>query len=117
MYRGALVSGMGHPKLSDYIHANDDFRLNQEQNISNDKKVTVVGKSRSSWDETKPMIFEGLKKTFKQNFLFSRVLQVACVQTITKLWLVPEFNFVCPQATSSAEWIYVLPVIFYSNGN
>ena len=28
--------------------------------------------------------------------------RVACVQTITKLRLVPEFNFVCAQATSRA---------------
>ena len=116
MYRGALVSGMGHPKLPDYIHANDDFRLNQEQNISNDKKVTVVGKSRSSWDETKPNDLWGFKENIQTKFpVFAS--SVACVQTITKLWLVPEFNFVCPQATSSAEWIYVLSVIFYSNGN
>ena len=28
---------------------------------------------------------------------------VACVQTITKLWLVPEFNFVCAQAKKNGK--------------
>ena len=37
-------------------------------------------------------------RTICQGNFFQSQVFIACVQTITKLWLVPEFNFVCAQA-------------------
>ena len=92
LYRLAIRRGLGREQ-------GRDTRVERKEKTRK-KIVCCVGRIRMAWLGHLFLGFPAITKSRKKGgSIFRKAYPpLACVQTITKLWLVPEFNFVCAQA-------------------